>query len=156
MGCDNDTGPFIGGLYEEIFVKDSEIVNGTITGTELSNVSVSGSMELDEKTLEQLGKALCPHVAGCVEIPIEDVAAVFKNCAGAPHTPGASVPTCDEMQQAIEAGMQFRPVAQTPEETTDTDIPTTIIGTVRDKVLGKPDAYLKLGEYLVPAYFAKA
>lgn len=37
----------------------------------------------------------------------------------------------------------------------DNVLPTTIVGTDRSQLLGKPTTYLKLGNYLVPAYTAE-
>lgn len=155
MGCDDAGGPIVGGLMDAVTIKDSEFVNGSIVGADLANVTFTGAVDFDDRVIQQLATDLCPHVSNCVTLPADDVAAVFKTCSGNDHRPNAQIPTCREMEDAITAATTYRPVVQTPNETVDSDVPTVIIGTTRDKVLGRPDVYLSIGGYLIPAYAPK-
>lgn len=157
MSCTN-TGPFDGGTWIDSIIRTPEISGGTVTGSELSGVSLTGSVKVDDAVAKQLAQFLCEYVKGCVEFPAEDVAAVFKDCAGKAHVPNAQVPTCAEMQEAIAEAVEPVVASESPqvtEATVENDVPTTIVGSFRDQLLGRPAAYLKVGKYLIPAYTAE-
>lgn len=46
-------------------------------------------------------------------------------------------------------------VADRPESSTGTDLPTKVIGEDRSVVLGKPAGFMKIGAYLIPIYRAE-
>lgn len=149
MGCSNE-GPFDGGTYV-----DPKIVNGTMQGTTLNNVSLTGNVVIDEAVAQRIVDAICPYINKCVELSQEEVAAVFKNCAGAAHVPAATIPTCEEMNDAIAEASIPVIVATTPtttQVTGDNVLPTVIVGEERTQLLGKPTTYIKMGDYLIPAY----
>jgi hypothetical protein len=86
----------------------------------------------------------------------DQVAAVFRTCAGQPHTPGTRVPTCAEMQDAIDtaaAGHRIGITGANPPATSENDtLPTTLYG-ARDGLLGRPIGWVNIGGYVMP-YFA--
>jgi hypothetical protein len=71
-------------------------------------------------------------------------------------TGGVSVDniTANQLMQAIQ---EQNPVflADKPQSSTGTDLPTEIVGEDRSQVLGKPAGFIKLGSYMVPVYRAK-
>lgn len=153
-GCTNE-GPFNGGTYNDIIANNPTINGGTLTGSELSNVILSNNITVSDSIAEQLAAAMCEYVKDCVEFPAEDVAAVFNDCGGKAHVPGAQLPTCEEMNAAITTAMIPNTVTAVPTSTTDASVPTVIVGEGREQLLGKPHAYIQWGDFLIPAY-AKA
>lgn len=85
----------------------------------------------------------------------DQVAAVFRTCAGQPHTPGDRIPTCTEMQDAIDtatSGARIGITGANPPATTENDtLPTTIYGG-RDGLLGRPIGWVNIGGYVLPYY----
>ena len=137
-------------IYNVIFEKEDEL--------ELENDTPSGSVQIDDNVAKQLAAFLCPYVAECVSFAAEEIAAVFKDCHGSAHVPDAQIPTCTEMDTAIEEAT--KPVVATAipsvtDATDEVDLPTIIVGKQRDQLLGRPDAWLKWGDYLIPAYVAE-
>lgn len=85
----------------------------------------------------------------------DQVAAVFRTCAGQPHAPGDRIPTCTEMQDAIDtatSGARIGITGANPPATTENDtLPTTIYGG-RDGLLGRPIGWVNIGGYVLPYY----
>lgn len=85
----------------------------------------------------------------------DQVAAVFRTCAGQAHTPGTRVPTCAEMQDAIDTattGARIGITGANPPQATENDtLPTTIYGG-RDGLLGRPIGWVNIGGYVLPYY----
>ena len=157
MSCTN-TGPFDGGTWNDSTFVNPTIMGGTAINTELSGANLTGSVQIDDNVAQQLAAFLCPYVAECVSFSAEEIAAVFKDCHGSAHVPDAQIPTCTEMDTAIEEAT--KPVVATTipsvtDATDEVDLPTIIVGKQRDQLLGRPDAWLKWGDYLIPAYVAE-
>lgn len=89
-------------------------------------------------------------------LTLPQVAAVFTTCAGQAHVPGASVPTCAEMQAAIGPATGAARIgitgANPPVASENDTLPTTIYG-ARDGLLGRPIGWVNIGGYVLP-YFA--
>lgn len=158
MSCTN-TGPFDGGTWNNAVIVNPEITGGTIANSTLTNISITGAVNLDDTAAVSILDAICGNINDCVEVKPEEVAAVFKTCAGQAHVPDAQIPTCEEMNQAIAEATAVVITADVPASSVaaadDNVLPTTIVGTDRSQLLGKPATYLKLGNYLVPAYTAE-
>jgi hypothetical protein len=81
----------------------------------------------------------------------EKIAALFQTCAGSPHEPGNTIPTCAEMGEAIEEALQFEPCVFPPPMSEAAELPTTLYGG-RAALLGMPVGFLDIGGFRVPHY----
>lgn len=152
MSC-MPTGPFDGGTWNDPTIINPVIINGKSTDLEVSGLRITNNVFIDDASAQALAKALCTHVQECMTITDVDIASVFKDCHGAEHVPGAQIPTCAQMEQAITQAVEPEVAATAPITSEATDLPTTLVGATRDQLLGRPDAYLQIGSYLVPAYY---
>lgn len=59
---------------------------------------------------------------------------------------------CHLIQKCVEPMIETVTTTDAPEQTVSGDIPTTIFGSSRDRLLGAPDIWIELGDYIVPAY----
>lgn len=155
MGCSN-TGPFDGGVWSNATILSPSVTGGTVANSTLTNVALTSNITIDDEVAQKITDAICPYVSRCVSFADDQVAAVFKTCAGTDHVPGAQIPTCTEMEQSIAEAMAPQitdalPAVSNPAEG-DNVLPTTIVGTDRSQLLGKPNTYIVWGEYLIPAY----
>lgn len=57
MSC-VDTGPFVGGVYNDPTVINPSITNGTATNVELRSSSITGGVNVDSITANQLMQAI--------------------------------------------------------------------------------------------------
>lgn len=158
MGCAN-TGPFVGGVYQENTLLNPVISGGEASGTTLKNGALNGALVIDEAAAKSILDSICDKVSACVTFPEEEAAAIFKDCDGAPHQPGNQIPTCTQMKQYV-AGVLTPTVSTSVPTTTAADaggnmLPTTIVGDKRDSLLGTPAAYIEVGDYIIPAYKKK-
>lgn len=151
MSC-MPTGPFDGGTWNDPTIINPVMINGKSTDLEVSGLRITNNVFIDDAAAQALAAQLCPHVGDCLDITNNDIAAVFKDCHGADHVPGANIPTCAQMEQAIAKAVEPEVAAAAPVTSEATDLPTTIVGATRDQLLGRPDAYLNIGGYLIPAY----
>lgn len=147
------TGPFDGGTWNDPTIINPVLINGKSTDLEASGLRITNNVVIDDAAAQALAKQLCPHIGDCLDITADDIAAVFKDCNGADHVAGAKVPTCEQMQQAIAGAVEPNVAAAIPVTSENTDVPTIIVGATRDQILGRPDAYLNFGGYLIPAYY---
>lgn len=106
-----------GGTLTEVHIFNSEFVNGYITNSILSNVTLNDNIKIDDSAAQALVNQICKYIQDCVAPLIETVV-----------------------------------TTDVPEQTVSGDIPTTIIGTSRDRILGAPVTWIQLGDYIVPAY----
>lgn len=93
------------------------VVNGGI----INGGAIQGAVQLDEAArqfiAEQLSERLCAVMAPCITqlvnstIDETKIAAVFTNCNGEAHAPGAQLPSCAEVQSQIELAVTSLPVA---------------------------------------------
>ena len=81
----------------------------------------------------------------------DKIAALFQTCAGSPHEPGNTIPTCAEMGDAIEEALQFEACAFPPPTSESTELPTTLYGG-RGALLGAPVGFLDIGGFRIPHY----
>jgi hypothetical protein len=81
----------------------------------------------------------------------DKIAALFQTCAGSPHEPGNTIPTCAEMGEAIEEALQFEACAFAPATSEAAELPTTLYGG-RAALLGAPVGFLNVGGYRIPHY----
>lgn len=92
---------------------------------------------------------------GLVNDPVrgdpDKIAALFQTCAGSPHEPGNTIPTCVEMGQAIETALRFEACTFPPTTSEAPELPTTLYGG-RGALLGAPVGFLDIGGYRVPHY----
>lgn len=151
MSCAN-TGPFYGGTWNDATIINPAMIGGKATDLEVSGLRLVNNVVIDESSARALAQALCPHMADCIEITAEQIAAVFTDCYGKPHTPNTAIPTCEQMNDAINAAIIHDVANGLPVTTEGEDVPTTFIGASRDQLLARPDAYIKIGDYVVPAY----
>lgn len=154
MGCSNE-GPFNGGTYNNAVLVDPEISGGHVANSELVNIHLSQNVSVDDAVAQQLAQFLCQYIADCVSFPAETMAAVFTDCSGKAHTPGTAIPSCEDMNNAIANAVAPNLTTDKPGTTEageECDMPTTIVGKDRTQLLGGPDAYIKIGDYLIPAY----
>lgn len=59
---------------------------------------------------------------------------------------------CKYIQDCVAPMIETVTTTDAPELTIGGDIPTTIFGSSRDRLLGAPDIWIELGGYVVPAY----
>lgn len=86
-----------------------------------------------------------------VPVLAEQVAAVFRDCAGQPHVAGAQLPTCAQLQEAIAVSRLTITGANPPTTTENPTLPTTLHGG-RDALLGRPIGWVNVGGYVLPYY----
>ena len=138
MSC-GELGPIDGGL-----IKNSTVQNSTVTGSSVTNGLVSSS-DLEGCNLKgtaSVDAASARMIAGA--IADDDTAA--GELAGAILGGSGS----SSVMQAISNSNPA--VYGNPQAASDgDDLPTAVHGT-RDALLGRPDAWMKLGDYVVPLY----
>ena len=125
MSC-GELGPIEGGL-----IKNSTIQNSTITGSEFTGGEVRSS-DLNSCHLKNLASCDAPSartIAGAV--------AGDETAAGA-------------IAEAI-AGQNPAAFANPAAATASSELPTYMYGS-RDAVLGKPAAWMQVGDYVIPVY----
>lgn len=155
MGC-NSQNNFDGGVWNQPTIVDSDTIRGRTTNQTHVMPTLEGRVTMDEDAAASVAKALCPHISNCVpEVSPEIVAGTFTDCEGNPHRPGDAVPTCAQMNTAIAEAFGHQAATEYPSTTEAASLPTTLVGSKREQILGEPDAYIKIGDYLVPAYFTK-
>lgn len=81
----------------------------------------------------------------------DKIAALFQTCAGSPHEPGNTIPTCAEMAEAIEEAVAFEACEFPPQTSEASELPTTLYGG-RAALLGAPVGFLDIGGFRVPHY----
>lgn len=149
MSC-GDQYPVDGGTFNDIHISNPIITGGTASNMEISNIRLTENITMDASVAQQIAQSICEYVKSCVEFPPEQVAAVFRDCAGAAHVPNAQIPTCAEMTTAIETALNLPVSTGQPGYTEGGDIPTTIFGTGREVILGRPTAWLELNGGVIP------
>lgn len=158
MACTN-TGPFDGGTWTTPTIVNPDATGGTYTAPSISNATLTGPITMDENAINSIVNAICDKIGQCIEandINRDAVAAVFKNCAGAPLTPDVQVATCEELDGAIEAALVPNMAVQNPTVTEAPEngilLPTTMVGEDRTQILGRPAGYIEAGDWLIPVY----
>lgn len=119
--------------------------NGTTLVTE-----TGPGVYTDHELIEGTGLASDP-----VRGDPEKIAALFRTCAGSPHEPGDTIPTCTEMtlaiETAVEAARRVDACAYPPPTHEAPELPTTLYG-ARTALLGAPVGFLNVGGFRVPHY----
>ena len=128
MSC-GELGPIEGGLIKDSTIQDSTIVNSDSTGGTITG-AVLESCEL--KTLASCDSASARTIATAI--------AGDETAAGA-------------IAEAI-SGANPAAFANPAAATATSELPTYMYGS-RDAVLGKPAAWMQVGDYVIPVY-AKA
>ena len=128
MSC-GELGPIEGGLIKDSTIQDSTIVNSDSTGGTITG-AVLESCEL--KTLASCDSASARTIAGAIaddETAIRAIAEAISNANPAAFANPAAA-------------------------TATSELPTYMYGS-RDAILGKPAAWMQMGDYVIPVY-AKA
>jgi len=134
-----------GGTLANVHIHNSEIIGGTMSGTELSNIVLKGNVTIDPATGAGIVNQLCQYIQECVFLS-------FTDCNGAPHAHGAKIPNCVQVLEMIQEYHEpvFEPA--TPLSTVADKLPTTMYG-AREKLLGVPATWMKVAPNLyVPVY----
>lgn len=95
MTCNKQSGPIIGGVYEDSTLKNPIIIGGVATGLTLIAPDINGGISLDDATASILAKILAPYLP-------ELVGSLFKNCEGNALPPGTQLMSCAEILKEIE------------------------------------------------------
>lgn len=195
-------------------------VNNTFTGTTLVGpTTVTGQIPFDSAALAHVCAQLQPCITDIIDNAFDPayIASIFRDCTGVARAPGTMIPSCADMNYAIELAINnlglgeiledatydpvtkiltltfllsdgttktvdidlssisvdvevdgvtivgsgsladpFRvnmaPSADVPDNTTGSDLPTTLIGEDRNSVLATPFTYLEYNNFLIPAY----
>jgi hypothetical protein len=142
MSC-GELGPIDGGL-----IKNSTIQNSTITGSSFTNGLVSAS------DLEACNLKSTASVDPASARVIADAIASDPSAAGELADALLGDAGADAIMQTI-AGSNPAALGVPQDVSQGDDLPTDMYGS-RDAVLGKPVAWMKLGDYLLPLYLPRS
>lgn len=95
MTCNKQSGPIVGGVYEDPTIKNPTIIGGIATGITLVGPDINGGISMDDATASILAKILAPYLP-------ELVSSLFKNCEGNALPPGTQLMSCAEILKEIE------------------------------------------------------
>ncbi len=142
MSC-GELGPIDGGL-----IKNSTIQNSTITGSEFTGGEVRASdlVSCNLKNLASCDPASARTIANAIANDDTAIRDIANAIASDSEAAGA---IAEAISDANPAAFSNPAVAVAAPE-----LPTYMYGS-RDAVLGKPAAWMKMGDYVIPVY-AKA
>lgn len=152
MSC-GELGPIDGGLIKNSTIQNStvtgsSITNGLVSSSDLEGCNLKGTASVDAASARTIAAA----VAGDQQSTREIASAIADDDVAAGELAGAILggSGSGSVMQAIS---NSNPAAfASPQAASDgDDLPTALFG-ARDAVLGKPDAWMKLGDYVVPLY----
>lgn len=155
IGADCNGAPVLAGQTPLATCADlNAAINGLPTpGTQVRVTAVT--FTADGRLVITLSDGSTVETPTPASLTTDQVAAVFRTCAGQPHAPGNRIPTCVEMQDAIDdatAGSRIGITGANPPATSENDtLPTTIYGG-RDGLLGRPIGWVNIGGYVMPYY----
>lgn len=106
-----------GGSANDLAINGSTFQNGTgsantFTGSTFEGPNTfTGQMPLDTEALTHLCAQLSPCVNNLIDAAtnVNLIAGVFQDCAGAPRAPGVRLPSCEDMNTAIELAIANLP-----------------------------------------------
>lgn len=109
----NVTGGVLNAVQVSGGTVDQSVGNAnTFTGTTLIGpTTVTGQIPLDTEALTHLCAQLSPCVNAAIDAAtdVNLIAGVFQDCAGAPRAPGVRLPSCEDMNLAIELAIANMP-----------------------------------------------
>ena len=112
--------PDTGGTATNLTITRGDLSLVTVTGSEVNQsigsdnvfegtrlvgpTTITGQVPLDTTALAHLCAQLGPCVNSAIEAAtdISLIASVFQDCAGAPRAPGVRIPSCEDMNSAID------------------------------------------------------
>lgn len=156
IGADCSGAPVLAGQTPLATCADlNAAINGLPTpGTQVRVTAVT--FTADGRLVITLSDGTTVETPTPASLTTDQVASVFRTCAGQPHAPGNRIPTCAEMQDAIDdatASSRIGITGANPPATSENDtLPTTIYGG-RDGLLGRPIGWVNINGYVLP-YFA--
>ena len=152
MSC-GELGPIDGGLIKNSTIQNStvtgsSITNGLVSSSDLEGCNLKGTASVDAASARTIADA----IAGDQQSTREIASAIADDGVAAGELADAILggSGSGSVMQAIS---NSNPAAfGNPQAASDgDDLPTAVHGT-RDVLLGKPDAWMKLGDYVVPLY----
>ena len=152
MSC-GELGPIDGGLIKNSTIQNStvtgsSVTNGLVSASDLEGCNLKGTASVDAASARTIADA----VAGDQQSTREIASAIADDDVAAGELAGAILggSGSGSVMQAIS---NSNPAAfGNPQAASDgDDLPTAVHGT-RDALLGKPDAWMKMGDYVVPLY----
>lgn len=142
MSC-GELGPIEGGL-----IKNSTIQDSTITGSEFTGGEVRSS-DLNSCHLKNLASCDAPSARTIAGAIADDATAIRSIADGIANDDAAAGSIAEAIADQNPAAFANPAAAAAAPE-----LPTHMYGS-RDAVLGKPAAWMQVGDYVIPVY-AKA
>ena len=139
MAC-GEMGPLDGGLIRNSTIQDSAIAgssftNGTVNASEIKSSYITGPTEIDNASARVIADAIMSSESL--------VSAIAEKLMADPNLVSAIANKVFESNPSAYA---------TPSDPlTGDDLPTALYG-ARDSILGKPIAWVRMGDYAIPAY----
>lgn len=166
MSC-GELGPIDGGLIKNSTIQNStvtgsSITNGLVSASDLEGCNLKGTASVDAASARTIADA----VAGDQQSTREIASAIAGDQQSTREIASAIADddtAAGELASAILGGSGSGSVMQAisnsnpaafgnPQAASDgDDLPMAVHG-ARDALLGKPDAWMKLGDYVVPLY----
>lgn len=136
----------VGGVIDQSGGSSNTFTSTTLVGP----TTVTGQIPLDTEALTHLCAQLSPCVNAAIDAAtdVSLIASVFQDCSGAPRAPGVRLPSCEDMNLAIElaianlpaldviSGFSYDPVTHVLTLTTRLDDGTTQTWTINLDTLG--------------------
>jgi hypothetical protein len=136
----------IGGAIDQSSGSSNTFISTTLNGP----TTITGQIPLDTEALTHLCTQLGPCVNAAIDAAtdVNLIAGVFQDCSGAPRAPGVRLPSCEDMNTAIElaianlpaldviSGFSYDPVTHVLTLTTRLDDGTTQTWTINLDTLG--------------------
>ena len=156
MSC-GELGPIEGGLIKNSTIQDSTLTNcdisgGKITGTVLDSCTLKDLAECDESSARTIAGAIADDATA-----IRTIADGLAGDDTAIRTIADGIADDETAATAIAeaiAGQNPASFANPAAATATSELPTYMYGS-RDAILGKPAAWMQVGDYVIPVY-AKA
>lgn len=111
-----------GGIIKNAQILTSTLIACALTGCTIDSSTITNLSSIDKASANKILDALCKADQSYID--------AFAN---------------------IILGM-LSSVNQVPDTTTTTNLPTLMYGDSRKGIMGAPDKWIKLGDYLLPAY----
>ena len=123
MGC-GDINFLEGGFIKNSNIMGGDISHVTISSSVLRSSDIAALNSIDDASMKTIADAL-------TALPPADLR---------------------RLAQALFAALALTPSADMPDTTERTSLPTLMYGDYRNGMLGAPDAWVELGDKLVPTY----
>lgn len=142
MSCCNDREFIRGGVLVENTISDSQIQSSTISDSILDGCTITNLKAIDSPSAKKIADAIS-------QLPKEQLAPLAKALADALSS--LSKEQLDALAKALAEALLSQAGRPPVYSVGNKEVPVTMAGD-RNGLMGKPAKWLKMGNFVVPAY----